>query len=248
MPIKTWTKKVGEVKLSQPVALVGSPGLRSVGLIAVDYLVKKLPCKLFLNLYSGSFPAEYALTPSYIATPGFPGSGGVALRNGVPELPRVEFHSWQNRVVVIKGYQADFEGQYQVAETIIDHLHRLGTRRVIVLAAHGKGGEGVQCAGTEKRILEEMTKHGIETGYEGPFFGLSGLILGMAMTKGIEGLALFGLTTPMPEDPEFPDPTATKALLGKVSELLNLPLDLSELEPRIEKKTSTKKPESGFSV
>jgi len=248
MPIKTWVREIREVELSQPVALVGSPGLRSVGLIAVDYLVKKLPCRLFLELYSGSFPAEYALTPSYIATPGFPGSGGVALKNGVPELPRVEFHSWRNRVIVIKGYQADFEGQYQVAETIIDHLHRLGTRRVVVLAAHGRGGEGVQCAATDKRILEEMAKQGIETGYEGPFFGLSGLILGMAMAKGIEGLALFGLTTPMPEDPETPDPATTKTLLGKVSELLNLSLDLSELKPKIEKKPTARKPEPGFSV
>jgi proteasome assembly chaperone (PAC2) family protein len=248
MPIKNWTREVREAKLSQPVALVGSPGLRSVGLTAVDYLVKKLPCKLFLELYSGSFPAEYALTPSYIATPGFPGSGGVVLRNGSPELPRVEFHSWQDRVIVVKGYQADFEGQYQVAETIIDHLHQLGTRRVVVLAAHGKGGEGVQCAATDKRILKEMAEHGIEIGYEGPFFGLSGLILGIALTRGIEGLALFGLTTAMPEDPEFPDPAATKTLLEKVSEILNLPLDLSELELRIEKKTPARKPELCFSV
>jgi len=85
-------------------------------------------------------------------------------------------------------------------------------------------------------------------GYEGPFFGLSGLILGMAKLRGVEGLALFGLTTPMPENPEFPDPVAAKTLLTKVSEILNLPLDLSGLEPLAEKDERVRPREPGFSV
>jgi len=239
---------VREVKLSEPVALVGSPGLRSVGLIAVDHLIKKLSCDLFMELYSRSFPAEYTLAPSYIATPGLPGSGGVTVRDGTPVIPKVEFHSWREKLVVVRGYQADFEGQYQVAETVADFLQGLGTRRMIVLAAHGRGGEGVQCGATEGRLIEEMRTYGVETGYEGPFFGLSGLILGMAKLRGVEGLALFGLTTPMPENPEFPDPVAAKTLLTKVSEILNLPLDLSGLEPLAEKDERVRPREPGFSV
>jgi len=248
MSIKTWTKTVREAKLSRPVALVGSPGFRSVGLIAVNYLIEKLPCSPFLEIYSRSFPVEYALAPSYVATPGLPGSGGVALKDGVPELPRVEFHSWQDKIVVVRGYQADFEGQYQVAEIVADHLQQLGTRRVVVLAAHGKGGEGVQCCATDRRILKKMRVYGVETGYEGPFFGLSGLILGMIMLRGIEGLALFGLTTPMPEDPESPDLASAKTLLEKVSEILDLPLDLSGLEPRAEKRRQSDLSKLGLSV
>ena len=59
--------------------------------------------------------------------------------------------------------------------------------------------------------------------------GFSGIMMGLAGLEEIESICLFGRSQPNPEDPELPDSEAARAVLTKLSELLKIDLDLSQL-------------------
>jgi proteasome assembly chaperone (PAC2) family protein len=214
--------------MKSPIAIVGSRGLRSIGIMALSYLIERLQPKLVAELHSPHFPIIYQTQPSYAAHPDYPGRSGVWLRKGTAELPMIKFYlSNVPRLLLVKGYHANFQGQYEVAEQVLDLLQSYGVRRLFVLAGYGVGEGRVCCAATSLELVDEMRHYGLDTGYEGPFMGFSGLVLGLAKLRGMEGVCLFGRSQPNLEDPELPDPKAAKAVLEKLCEVLDISLDLS---------------------
>lgn len=217
--------------MTDPIAIAGSRGMRSVGRIALDYLIEKLQPRLINELYSSHFPIAYQTQPSYAAHPDYPGKPGVWLQKERARLPRVEFYlSDTPRLLLTRGYHANFQGQYQVAEQVLDVYEKHGVKRLFVLAGYGMGEGEVCCAATDLELIEELKNYGVAAGYEGPFIGFSGLVLGLAKLRGIKAVCLFGRSQPNPEDPELPDPRAAKKVLEKLSSVLDLNLDLSGLD------------------
>jgi proteasome assembly chaperone (PAC2) family protein len=97
-------------------------------------------------------------------------------------------------------------------------------RRVIVVAGYGLQGADVCGAATSPALMEELkARYGVDVGYEGPFYGFSGLVFGLAQRKGLDAVCLFGRTEPTPDFPESPDEAAAHTLLQKLAQLLNLP-------------------------
>ncbi|MCP8304076.1 MAG: PAC2 family protein [archaeon] len=228
-----WIEYTGQPVVKEATAIVGSPGLGSIGKIAVDYLVEELRPKLVAELYSPHFPILYQTKPSYVTHPDFPGQAGIKFQRGQVELIKVEFYSLASPPLLItKGYHANFKGQYEVADRVLDLYQEFGVKRMIVLAGYGTEGRDVCCAATDLELLEELMKCGISTGYEGPFYGLSGLVFGLGMLRGIRGMCLFGRTQPNLVDPEYPDPKAAKAVLERLSSLLNFTIDFSKLDEK----------------
>lgn len=225
--MKAWIEFIGKKpKFKNPIAILGAPGLRSVGKIAIDHLIRDLKPELFAELYSPNFPVVYYFSPSYVGTPG---EAGTKVENGVVELPKIKFYSHKN-LIIVKGYQADFYGQYDTALKVLDFLEKFGVKKIIVLGGHARGVKGVHCVATNPEIVEEMKKFGIEKSEEGPFYGFSGLVLGLSMLKDMKGICLLGMTAPNFKNPEHPDPLATKTLLDKLSEILKISINTSELE------------------
>lgn len=217
--------------MSGLTAIVGSRGLRSVGKIAVDYLVEKLQPRLIEELYSPHFPMIYQTQPSYAAHPDYPGRPGVWLQHDRIELPKVEFYlSDSPRLLLTRGYHANFQGQHEVAEQVLDIYEKHCVTRLFVLAGYGVGEGEVCCAATDPELVDELKKRGIGTGYEGPFIGFSGLVLGLAKLRGVKGICLFGRSQPNPEDPESPDPRAAGKVLERLADILELNLDLTGLQ------------------
>jgi proteasome assembly chaperone (PAC2) family protein len=217
--------------MSGLTAIVGSRGLRSVGKIAVDYLVEKLQPRLIEELYSPHFPMIYQTQPSYAAHPDYPGRPGVWLQHDRIELPKVEFYlSDSPRLLLTRGYHANFQGQHEVAEQVLDIYEKHSVTRLFVLAGYGVGEGEVCCAATDPELVDELKKRGIGTGYEGPFIGFSGLVLGLAKLRGVKGICLFGRSQPNLEDPESPDPRAAGKVLERLADILELNLDLTGLE------------------
>lgn len=210
--------------LTNPIAVVGSPGLRSVGKLALNSLVKKLKAKLFLQIYSKSFPVFYETKPSYAPMPGFLGDAGVKFKNSKFILPKVNFYfAVKPEIILVRGYHANFQGQYEVAWGVLDLLEKFNVKKMIVLAGYGMDGPEVCCAATKKELLDEAKKNfGLDVGYEGPFMGFSGLIFGLAILKNIDALCLFGKTQPYPENPEKPDPEAAEKVYLKLCQMLGL--------------------------
>jgi len=219
--------------MEELVAIVGSRGLRSVGKIAIDYLIEKLHPSLIDELHSPHFPIVYQTQPSYAAHPDYPGKPGIWIQKDRAQLPRIEFYlSKSPRLLLTRGYHANFQGQHSVAEQVLDVYEKNSVSRLFVLAGYGVGEGEVCCAATDAELVDELKKRGIGTGYEGPFMGFSGLVLGLAKLRGIKGVCLFGRTQPNLEFPELPDVKAAKKVLGALNEILSLDLDLSGLDEK----------------
>jgi proteasome assembly chaperone (PAC2) family protein len=220
-----WIQRVANPILVEPVAVVGSPGLRSVGKLAVEKLIAQKGAKPLANLYSTHLPAVYQTTPSYAAHPSLPGEGGALVEFGQVDFPKVEFSTCLDPPLVFaRGYHANFTGQFAVAEKVVDFLGEFGVKKLIVVAGYGSTEKKVCCAATAQKAIDEMReKFGVGLGYKGPFMGFSGLVFGLAKVKGIEAVCLFAGAEPREDNLEFPDEEAA----GRVVELLNRILGLN---------------------
>jgi proteasome assembly chaperone (PAC2) family protein len=235
---KVWInyRDTPKIELKDPIAIVGSSGLRSVGKIVVDVLVKKLQPQLFAELYSYGFPCIY-YGPSYLEAPSH--AGALIAKGNVVELPNVAVYVLKNEnteqvhgqdIVIVSGYQAyDALNHYMVADKLADLLIELNVKQVISLGAQVIE-EGIRCCATDVDLLEEMSHYGIEKTHVDRFIGFSGLVAAIGREKGIKGVCLFSSTTQNLSDPEYPDFSAAKDLVEKVGEILGLRVDTSDLE------------------
>jgi len=233
---KAWInyRDKSKIDLKEPIAIVGSPGLRSVGKIVIDEFVKKMNPRLFAELYSYGFPSVY-YGPSYL---GAPSAVGVKMAKGnVVELPRVEFYILENEkqnqdVIITSGYQAyNALNQYAVADKVTDLFRELHVKKVISLGAQVVE-EGISSCATDLELLEETYKYGITKTKVNSFIGFSGLVVAIGREKGLKGVCLFANTAQNLADPEYPDFNAAKELLEKVGEILGIRVDTSDLEER----------------
>ncbi len=217
-----WMKRYGKPMLHEPVAVVGSPGLRSIGKLVVESLVGETKAELIAELYSTHMPSIYETQPSYAAHPALPGFGGVIVESGSLDLPKVQFYACtQPPLIIVKGYHANFSGQYTVAEKVVAYLTESHVKRLVVIAGYGTKDKKICCAATNQEIIQEMKqKFNIDIGYKGPFMGFSGLVFGLAKTNGIEAVCLFAGTEPKEEDLEFPDKESSERALQILRQIL----------------------------
>jgi proteasome assembly chaperone (PAC2) family protein len=218
-----WIKRHSDMKLQEPVAIAGSPGLRSVGKLVVDSLIAQTGARLLAELYSTHLPSVYQTKPSYAAHPSMPGMGGAIVESGTIDFPKVQFYACDSPpLILVRGYHANFEGEYTVAESVLDVLREMSVKRMIVAAGYGSKEKKICCAASSQNGIEEMKKFDVGIGYKGPFMGFSGLVFGLAKRKGIDSICLFAGTEPKEDDLEFPDKEAS----DRIVELLNRVLGL----------------------
>ena len=223
---EVWVKRFDSPHLKSPIAVVGSPGLRSIGKLAVDTLIDQTKASLVAELYSTHFPSIYETSPSYAAHPSLPGMAGTVIDANGADLPKVQFYAVTDpAIILVRGYHPNFEGQYAVADKVTDLLSELGVKRMIVVAGFGTNEKKIVCAANNQKDLDDLkAQFDVGLGYKGPFMGFSGLVFGAAKLKAIDAVCLFAGTEPTEEDLEYPDPEAS----GRVVELLNLMLKLKK--------------------
>ncbi len=219
-----WINRFPISELHEPVAVVGSPGLRSVGKLAVDGLIEQTKAQLMADLYSTHLPSIYQTSPSYVADASMPGMGGSVVEGGKVDFPKIQFFACaEPSLIFVRGVHPNFAGQYSVAEKVVDFLADNGVKRMIVIAGYGSKEKKICCAANSKEGLEEMKqKFGIEIGYKGPFMGFSGLVFGLAKHRTIRAVCLFAGAEPVEGDLEFPDPDAAKRAVDLLLNVLNL--------------------------
>jgi len=218
-----WIEHHEMLKLAEPVAIVGSPGLRSIGKLAVENLIAETKAQLIAEMYSTHLPSIYQTAPTYAANPLFPGFGGAVVKSGKANLPKIEFYACSlPELIFVVGYHPNFEGQYKVATEVVSFLSEKHVKRMIVVAGYGSNEKKVVCAANNVRTINEMKeKFNIEIGYEGPFMGFSGLVFGLAKRKNVEAVCLFSATTPIRDDLEFPDKEASERVLEDLRRIVN---------------------------
>jgi len=221
---ETFVKETTKVELKNPILIEGLPGLGIVGKIVARYLVRQLKAQRFAELYSPHFP-YYVLVN----------------KKGNVRLLRGEFYFWknptgENDLVLLSGdSQAQtIEGQYEVANCILDFATRIGTNLLITVGGFRRETEEaprVMAVSTNPQLLKRaLEAQAISSPPGNPIVGTAGLVLGLARFRNMDALCLLGETRGY-----LPDPTAAKSIIEVLQRLLNIEVDNSGIDAEIEK-------------
>ena len=221
--MKTAIKEELQIKPRNPTLIEGLPGLGMVGRIATRYLIKQLKAKKFAYLYSPHFPY-------YV----------IVNKKGNARLLRGEFRYWKNPadhdLILFTGdSQAQtIEGQYEIAETILDFASKHGVKTIITLGGYRKeAGEipKIIATATDSETLERALRANASLSPPGnPIVGTAGLLVGMAKLREIPTLCLLGETRGY-----LPDPKAAKSILLVLREMLDITVNVDGLDEQIAK-------------
>jgi proteasome assembly chaperone (PAC2) family protein len=221
MKTEIWVEEQEKVTLQNPIAVVGSPGLGSIGKLVVDKIVEETKAELITKLYSTHLPIKYHTKPAYLAHYALPGVGGIKVEKSEIDLPKVEFFISKPSLILVNGYHSNFKGAYEVANKVVEILKELGTNRIVLAAGFGSKEKKVCCAGTSLKLVQEMKEnYNLETEYQGPFYGFSGLVFGAAKLKGVDAVTLFAGVEPKPGVPELPAKDSSKLLVDVLKKMI----------------------------
>ncbi len=217
-----------EITPSQLVLVCGLPGTAYIGKLSVDYLVQQLKAEMIGEVYSKHFPP-------YV----------IIKEDGLIELLRNELHHFNENserdIVFLSGNSQAYspEGQYELADAILDWAIGKGVKRVYSVAALVTDRQfetpNVYCTATTAALLEEAKALGVQPLDHGIIGGENGIILGLAKKKNIEGVCLLaethGYQTPTGE--YVIDPRAAKAALNILSCFLKLKISMEAMEKQV---------------
>lgn len=213
-----------ELDVENPVFIEGLAGIGHIGKTCVSYLADHLDAEKVGELYSHHFPPFTIIKEDKSVE---------LLKNDIYQLKRSE----DRDLVLIEGNaQASTpEGHFEVAERILDFVDEIDAAEIITIGGYGTGDvvEDPEVFGalSGPDIREEYEDTGVEFEHDvGQIVGASGLILGLGAERGYRGVCLLG------ETPGFllSDPKATEAVLQVMEQVLNLELDYSELDKKVE--------------
>jgi hypothetical protein len=204
--------------------LASWPGIGDVSLTAAKYVVDKLGAAEIGEIEPVNFfePVGVSVKQNVVESPRFPES---------------KFYYWQypkaskGLLVFIGEEQPAFKG-YELVNCVLDVAQRFRVSRVYSCAAavtriHHSEEMKVWGAATDPDLIAELSKHNVILRGNLRIAGLNGLILGMAKERGMEGVCLLG------EVPSYAtqiaNPKASLSVLGILSKMLGITLDLAEL-------------------
>lgn len=181
-------------KLHNPIFVEGLPGFGDIGKIASELLISFSEAKLFAEYYSPYFP-DYVTTDN----------------KGICSPPHYELYASSPAklsAVILTGDSQptlnNVEAHYNICEEILDFAQNLGCTQVITIGGvpvSTNKGDVYVAATSRKLAAETMTKGGIIYG-KGRIMGATGLLLGLAKERGLNGICLLGATDGMGSDKE----------------------------------------------
>jgi uncharacterized protein (TIGR00162 family) len=184
---KPYFRQIFNPVLESPVFVEGLPGFGNVGKIAAHLLIKFCGAKPFAELYSPSFP-DYVSVNS----------------RGICHLPRYEFYAApmeKNDFIIMTGdTQPSFDdvvAHYMLCSEILDFVEKYGCSFIATIGGVPIASEKTQVyvAATSSRLAAEFMEKGAVIYSKGRIVGATGLLLGLAKERGIEGVCLLGATT-----------------------------------------------------
>ena len=221
-----YTKKV---KLEDPYLICGLPGIGQVGKVTVDYLISELNAHLFGEVYSHFFPSYVLIN-----------------KDGIVELLKNELYFWKNKgsnhdLILFTGntQAVSPEGQFMIAEEVLNALLPIGVKRLYSIAAHvsEKPVETPKVYGsaTDASQIEEMKRYGVHPVGTSQIGGTNGLIFGLAKVKELTGMCLLGETRgyQTPTGQTVVDVKAAKAVLEVLTKMLEIQVDMAPIESKI---------------
>ncbi|MEN6291343.1 MAG: proteasome assembly chaperone family protein [Methanobacterium sp.] len=220
---KTYVKMIEEVDLKEPIFIEALPGIGHVGKLVAEHIIHELDAKKFAELYSPSFPPQVFVSEEGLIEP---------MKN---EFYALNGDNGQDYIILVGNTQGlSPEGQHEVCGIILDLVEKYGVKQMFTLGGLGTGQpiekSKVLGAATTLELAEMLKEHNVTLrSADGGIIGASGLLLGMGMLRGINGVCLMGETPGY-----FIDADASKAVLTVLLDILNMEIDIIKLEERAE--------------
>ena len=211
-------------KLHSPVMLAAWPGISNVSLLVITYLARKLGCKEL-----GEIEASRFFDPI-----------GVTVSNNVveaPQFPQSRFYYWKSKnagsdIILFIGDDQPAAKGYELANCVLDVGQRFQVERIYTCAAaitrinHTEQPK-VWGVATNQPLTAELKKYDLMQKGNLQISGLNGLLLGIAKERDIDGICLLG------EVPahitRMQNPMAALAILGALTKMLDIKIDMREL-------------------
>jgi uncharacterized protein (TIGR00162 family) len=206
-----------EPKLEKPILVSGLPGIGFVGSIAAVHIIRKLNAEKFGEVYSPYFQdSVYA-------------SLGGSMRRPTIELHACRPPNSHQDLIILYGNTQPLTsyGQYEVSKKIIDKVRALGCKVIVTLAGlrqeYVRQQPQVFCVASGFEIMDKILPTGVNP-LQSEVYGMAGLLVGLARLNEMQGICLLAETLGI-----YPDPSAAKAVLEKLSVIYGFQLDLSDL-------------------
>ncbi len=173
--------------LENPIFVQGLPGFGNIGKIAAHLLIKFCGAKPYAELYSPSFP-DYVSVNS----------------KGICHLPHYEFYAApmeKNDFIIMTGEtQPSFDdviAHYAICSEVLDFVVKCGCSMIVTIGGVPLTEEKTQVyvAATSPRLAMEFMEKGAVIYSKGRIAGGTGLMLGLAKERNLEGVCLLGATT-----------------------------------------------------
>ena len=212
-------------KLKNPILIEGLPGIGNVGKVAVDFMIDELGAKKYIDFLSYTMPYSVFVNEKNLV-----------------ELPTIEvYHKKVNGhdLLFLTGdVHPEDEHCYEFCDMFLDFLDKHGCKDLVTL-----GGIGLQsvpkkpkifCTGTSKKTVDQFTK-GLSVkrdlyGVVGPIIGVSGLLIGLAENKKMNGVCVLAETF---GHPMYLGIKGSKEILKVLEKRLHLKLDIKKMDKEI---------------
>ncbi len=210
--------------------LASWPGIGDVSMTAARYLVEKLDAVEIGEIDPVSFfePVGIAVKDNVVESPRFPES---------------KFYYWQSDdaeqglVIFIGEQQPVFKG-YELVNCVLDVAQKLQVTRIYSCAAavtrvHHSEEMKVWGVATAPDLVDELSEQNVILRGNLRIAGLNGLILGMARERQMQGVCLLGEVPAYAT--QIANPRASLTVLGIMTRMLGVTLDLADLGLRAER-------------
>jgi len=204
-----------------PLLLSAWTGAGNVGILAVDYLRRKLDAHLFAQIDMSQF-----IMPDSIVV-----SSGITR---FPDTPQSVFYHNHNPDLVIFESNAHAGGNHdvEVMRAILELAHELNSPRIYTAAAlpqsisHSAVPQ-VLYACNNPGLKAELEFRGLTPMPDGVISGLNGLMLGFAGVRGIDAVCLLATIPSYAGGLTYP--RAALSIVEKLAEITGVEIDYDEL-------------------
>jgi len=212
-----------EIETENPVFVEGLAGIGHIGRNTVSYIADETGAEQVGEITSHHFPPHTIVNNDKTVE---------SIKNKIYALSRDEGRD----IILLEGNaQAGTpEGHHEVAEKVMNFIEDQEAEEIITVGGYGTG-DVVESPSVFGAVSTEEIKDKYDADIEfehdvGQVVGISGLLIGLAQDREMDGLCLLG------ETPGFllSDPKSTEAVLKVLENVLELELDYSQLDEKVE--------------
>ena len=184
---KPYFRQLFEPQLENPILVEGLMGLGNVGMLAARHLIEATGAKVFAELYAPYFP-DYVMVK----------------KDGTCRPPRYQFYAAKtekHHYIILTGdsqpSMEDTLAHYDICDEILNFAEKYGSKFIVTMGgvSASKPGNEAYIAATSEELAQKHIDKGVKIYSEGRISGATGLLLGLAKRRELEGICLLGATT-----------------------------------------------------